>query len=205
MEDPYLTLMTGALFSRTAQTLGRFTEVQGLLRECLQIARESGNRWGIGLGLEQLASNAVSMGDPAEARRLFEESAAIYREIGDPWSLSRALNALSQLALAQSDLAEAESSAINAFHAARQLEYNLNALEALAALAEIHARLGKSLSAFEMALFVLNHSASSQEASNRAEKLRAELEAQFIPQQIEIAESRARSMTLDSLARDLFA
>jgi hypothetical protein len=203
MEDPYLTLMTGALFSRTAQTLGRFTEVQGLLRECLQIARESGNRWGIGLGLEQLASNAVSMGDPAEARRLFEECAAIYREIGDPWSLSRVLNALSQLALAQSDLAEAESSAINAFQAARELEYNLNALEALSALAEIYARQGRSVSAFELVLFVLNHPASAQEAKDHAEKLRAGLEEQLIPEQIEMAHSRARSMTLDSLAQDL--
>jgi len=205
MKDPYQTLLTGAMFSRTAQALGRLTETQDLLRENLQIARESGNRWGIGLGLEQLAANAQAMGDHAEARRLLGESAAIYREIGDPWSLSRALNSLSQLALAQSDIAEAESSAIIALKAARETEYNLNALEALAALAEIHARLGRSLSAFEMALFVLNHSASSQKAKDRAEKLLADLETQLTPEQIEAARSRAQSMTLDSLARELMS
>jgi tetratricopeptide (TPR) repeat protein len=203
MGDPYLTLFTSALFSRTAQMLGRLTESQDLLRESLQIAEESGNRWGIGLGLEQLAANAQAMGNPTEARHLLEESASIYREIGDPWSLSRTLNATSQLALAQSDIAEAESSALSAFMIARDLEYSLNALEALAALAEIHARQGRSLSAFKMALFVLDHSASAQGAKDSAEKLRAKLEEQLTHEQVEIARSRARSMTLDSLARDL--
>lgn len=203
MGDPYLTLMTGALFSRTAQALGRLTEAQSLLLENLQIARASGNRWGMGLGLEQLAMIAQALGDPAEARRLFEESVAIYRDIGDPWSLSRALNSLSQLALAQSDFAEAESSALKAFLAAREHEYNLNALDALAALAEIHARSSRSFSAFAIALFVLKHSASSREAKDRAEKLCAEWEARLTPEQIEMAQSQARSGTLDSLARDL--
>jgi predicted ATPase/transcriptional regulator with XRE-family HTH domain len=203
MGDPYLMLMTGALFSRTARALGRLTKAQGLLRENLHIARESGNRWGVGLGLEHMAANAQAMGEAAEARRLLGESAAIYREIGDPWSLSRTLSSLSQLALAQSDIAEAESSAINAFKTAKELEYNLYALDALAVLAEAYARLGRSHSAFELALFVLNHSASSRDAKDGAEKLRAELEAQLTPGQIGLAQARARSTTLDSLARDL--
>lgn len=203
MGNPYLTLFTSALFSRTAQTLGRLVENESLLRESLQIARESGNRWGIGLGLEQLAANAQAMGDPAEARRLLEESASIYREIGDPWSLSRALNSLSQHALAQSDIAEAESSALHAFEAAMDLEYSLYALDALAALAEIHFRQQRNLSAFEMALFVLDHSASAQGTKDRAEKLCEELEAQLPREQIEMARSRLRYMTLESLAQAL--
>ncbi len=203
MGDPYLMLFASALFSRTAQTLGRLTKPLELLRESLQIARESGNRWGIGLGLEQLAANAQAMGDPAEARRLLEESASIYREIGDPWSLSRTLNSLSQHALAQSDLAEAESSALHAFEVARDLEYNLYALDALAVLAEIYARQGRNVTAIEMALFVLDHSTSAQGAKDRAETLRVGLETRLSLEQVDMARSRARSMTLDSLARDL--
>lgn len=203
MKDPYLTLLTGALFSRTAQALGRVTEAQDLLRENLHIARESGNRWGIGLGLEQFAANAQAQGDSAEARHLLGESAAVYREIGDPWSLSRVLNALSQLALAQSDLVEAELSAINAFKTAKEWEYNLNALGALAVLAEIYVRLGRRLAAFELALFVLQHPASAQEAKDRAEQLRAAAEAQLTAEEIALAHVRAQSNTLASLAREL--
>jgi predicted ATPase/transcriptional regulator with XRE-family HTH domain len=203
MKDPYLTLFTGALFSRTVQALGRVTEAHALLRENLHIARETGNRWGIGLGLEQLAANAQARGDPVEARQLLGESAAIYREIGDPWSLSRVLNALSQLVLAQSELVEAESSAINAFKTAQEWEYNLNALGAVAVLAEIYARLGRHLAAFELALFVLQHPASAQEAKDRAEQLRAAAEAQLTAEQIAAAHARAQSRTLTSLAREL--
>lgn len=203
MQDPYLTLLTGALFSRTAQALGRVTEAHALLRENLHIARETGNRWGIGLGLEQLAANAQTRGDPVEARQLLGESAAIYREIGDPRSLSRVLNALSQLVLAQSELVEAESSAINAFKTAQEWEYNLYALGALAVLAEIYARLGRRLAAFELALFVLQHPASAQEAKDRAEQLRAAAEAQLTAEEIALAHARAQSRTLNSLAREL--
>ncbi|HSL28265.1 MAG TPA: tetratricopeptide repeat protein, partial [Anaerolineales bacterium] len=203
MQDPYLMLLISTLFSRTAQMLGRWTEAQGLLQESLQIARESGNRWGIGLGLEQLAANAQAIGNPAEAQRLLGESIEMYREIGDPWSLSRALNSLSQLALAQSDIAEAEDFAIKAFRAATEMEYNLNALDALVALAEIYVGQGRIVSALEMALLVLNHSASTKAAKDRAEKLRMKLEAQLTPEQFEMAHSRALSLTIESLARDL--
>ncbi len=60
------------------------TEAQSLLQENLQIARESGNRWGIGLGLEQLAANSQAMGDHVGTRQMLEESVAIYRDVGDP-------------------------------------------------------------------------------------------------------------------------
>jgi hypothetical protein len=56
-----------------------------------------------------------------------------------------------------------------------------------------------------MALFVLDHSASAQEAKDRAEKLSAELEALFTPEQIDLARSRARSMTLDVIAQQLMS
>ncbi len=199
MKDPYVTLLISTLFSRTAQKMGRLEEAQGLLVENLRIARESSNRWGIGLGLEQLSANALAMGNPAEARRLLDESTAIYREIGDPWSISRALNLLSQLALAQSDLAEAESCAVMAFKTAREVEYNLNALDALATLAEINAGQGRSSLAFQTALFVLGHLASSQAAKERAGRVQDILGPQLTPPQIKAARSRIRSLTLDTI------
>lgn len=203
MQDPYLTLLISTMFSRTAQALGRLTEAQGLLRENLQIARDSGNRWAMGLGFEQLAANAQAISDHAEARRMLEESVTIHREVGDPWSLSRALNSLSQLAFTQGDLAEAEVVTVKAFHTAREVEYNLNALEALAALSEIHVQQGRSLSAYELALFVLNHSASAQGAKARAETVRAELENQLTPQQIDSAQAHLKHKTLEDLAREI--
>jgi hypothetical protein len=49
----------------------------------------------------------------------------------------------------------------------------------------------------------LDHSASAQGTKDRAENLRVELEAQLPREQIEMARSRLRSMTLKSLAQAL--
>ena len=54
-----------------------------------------------------------------------------------------------------------------------------------------------------MCLFVLGHPASARGAKDRAETLRLELEAQLGLDQIEVARSRAQSITLDSLAGEL--
>ena len=203
MKDPYLTLLISTVFSRTAQIQGRMNDAQELVRESLQIAQASRNRWGIGLGLEQMASIIQAEGDHTKARQMLQESVALYREIGDPWSLSRALNTLTHHKLAQSEIAEAEDSAAKAFKAAAEVEYNLNALEALANLVMIHTQQGKHQVALELAYFVLEHSASSQSAKERTEKLRVELATQLTTQQIEEARSRAQSMTLQSLLHEL--
>lgn len=202
--DPHLRLMIGVLFSRTAQALGgQLTEAQNLLQLGLRHASEIGNRWGIALGLENLAVTMQAGGDYGEARRLLEESVSLHREVGDWWSHSRALNSLSRLALLQSDVAQAEQSASEALRLAAAMGYNPNAMDALVSLAEIGALREISQQALEMALFVSNHSSSAQEAKDRAEALRVELESKLTPEQIEAARSRAQSMTVNSWAREL--
>jgi tetratricopeptide (TPR) repeat protein len=167
----------------------------------MQIAQESGNRWGMGLGLEQLAGIAQSAGDYEEARRLLEESVALHREIGDPWSLTRALNAISQLALVQSNLAEAERYALAAIKTA--MEVHLNALDAISTLAEVHAWQEKYQSAFEIGQIILKHAGSSADAGNRAAQLLAEIEGKFTAKQVEAMQIRVQAMTLDDLVREI--
>jgi len=124
-----------------------------------------------------MAAIAQTEGDSARAREMLNESVALYREIGDPWSLSRALNTLTHYELAQAKITEAEGSALQALKTAAKVEYNLNALEALANLVTIHAQQGELRKALELAFFVLDHSASSQGAKKRVQELRSELES----------------------------
>lgn len=84
--DPHLRLLIGALFSRTAQALGRLTEAQEQLQAGLGYARKTGNRWGTALGLEQLALARQAAGDYLEPYHLLEESIALYGDVGDKWS-----------------------------------------------------------------------------------------------------------------------
>ncbi|MCI0562451.1 MAG: hypothetical protein MN733_28530 [Nitrososphaera sp.] len=66
-----------------------------------------------------------------------------------------------------------------------EADYTTNALDMLTTLAAVRAQQGLNTAALEMALHILRHLASTQEAKDRAEKLRAAIEAQLSPQQFE--------------------
>jgi tetratricopeptide (TPR) repeat protein len=203
MGDPYLTLLIGIYFSRTAQAVGQLTEAQNVLYEGLRFAQETGNRWGVGLVLERLAVIAQATGDNDEARRLLEESVALQREIGDGWSLSWALNALSRLALTQLDLAEAERYAVEALTIVMAADNTMNALDTLATLTAVRAQQGLNEVALEMALQILQHPASTQDAKNRVESLRVELAAHLTPQQLEAVQVRVQADNLEAFVTTL--
>ena len=174
-----------------------------VLNESLQLATETGDRLGIGTTLEQLAVATRTSGDEKEARRLLKESIKQFQDIGDMWFLSHALNLEGYFVLEAGEERQARESFGQAVKIAFENQSPPNVLGALAGLAALDVKDGRHEQALEMTLFVLTHPASTQETRSRAEKLRAELEAQLTPEQIKAAQSRARSMTLDSLPWDL--
>jgi predicted ATPase/transcriptional regulator with XRE-family HTH domain len=199
--DPHVALLVGSLFSQTAQALGRLDEAQDLLRAGLHFARETGDRWGLGLGLERLALLAAAQGDPAEAGRHLAEAAALHREVGDLWSLSRTLIAESRRALGLDQLPAAEQAAAEALDVARLGEYLPNMLDALSTLAAIYARTNRPALAFTMATYALRHPATPQEAKDRVAALRAELEEQLPPADLAASAARAHSLAPHDLAQ----
>jgi predicted ATPase len=201
--EPHLGLLIGVLFSRTAQALGRLSEAQDQLQQGLRYARETGNRWGTALGLEQMAMATQAAGDPVEARRLLDESVALYGEVGDRWSQSRSLIALSRLALTGGDLTQAERYLVEAVQVAAEAGYNPNVLDALATLASVRAQQGMSLSALGMVLCVLHHQASSKDAKDRAENLRSELEVQLTSTQVQAIQAQVLAKSLGTIVAEL--
>jgi predicted ATPase len=198
----FISFISGQL-SRAAQALGRTEEVLDLLNESLRLATETGDRLGMGSTLEQLAVATRTSGDEKEARHLLKESIKQFRDIGDMWFLGHALNLEGYFALDTGEDHQARESFGQAVKIAFENQSPPNVLGALAGLAALDVKDGRHEQALEMTLFVLAHPAGTQETRSRAEKLRAELEAQLTPEQIQMAQSRARSMTLDSLMQDL--
>jgi tetratricopeptide (TPR) repeat protein len=184
MNDPYFILLIGSYYTRTAQALGRFSETDTVLRESLQIARESGNRWSIGLVLERMGAFAQVIGNNEEAQQFLEESLGLLREVDDRWSLSWVLNDLSQLALTCHTVAEAERYAVEAIRVATEAGNHPSALNALVVLSMIRAKQNLNVPAMEMALQVLRHSSSTQDAKDRAEHIRLELELKLTRDEI---------------------
>ncbi|HMB22779.1 MAG TPA: helix-turn-helix domain-containing protein [Anaerolineales bacterium] len=183
--DPHITMLIGILISRMTQAMDVMVEAQDLLRVGFRIAQETGNRWAMGLGLEQLAILTQAEEDYTGTRSLLAESIVLHREVGDLWSLSRALNTVSRLILAQQELVEAEQYAREAARVAAEAGYHPNALDALATLAAIKAAQGQNASALEMALQILHHPSSTQDARERAAHLRHELGSDLTSDRLE--------------------
>jgi hypothetical protein len=65
------------------------------------------------------------------------------------------------------------------------------------------ARAGETERALEFSTYVLNHTASTQDAKDRADQLRANLESQSTRQQIEAV--RAQTKTFEAVVEEILA
>lgn len=77
------------------------------------------------------------------------------------------------------------------------------ALDALVGLAGWRVKEGAPEQGLELIAHVLSHPASTQAAKERAGQLRAELESQLPPQQIEAALAQAQTRSLEMVVREL--
>jgi predicted ATPase len=82
---------------------GDYTQADTLIRESLDISRQSGDKQGAAVSLNALAVNARDRGDVPVARPLFEESLALWRELGDPRAVARSLSNLASIVKLQGD------------------------------------------------------------------------------------------------------
>ncbi|MCB0155157.1 MAG: AAA family ATPase, partial [Anaerolineae bacterium] len=197
--DPRLMSLVAGQLGQTAQALGRMAEVLDLLRETLRLTTETGDRLGIGVTLEQMAIAMQANGDVTEGRWLLQESIDQFRDVGDSWFLSHALNLAGYFALAAADEAQALDSFKEAGHIAVAAQATPNILDALAGLAMLAARQDQPERALELASHILQHPASSQEAKDRAERLRVELGMQLTPPQPEAIHASGQPQSLERI------
>ena len=197
--------MASGYLSRTAHLQGRLTEMKDLLREALQASKQTNDRWGISLALEQMALVAKAGNDDNEAQRLFDESIEVSRETGDWWSLSRVLNQAGYFALEQGDITRARACFLEGCQAAQTAHVPPNILNSLAGLAEIHLRQGKNEHAMELTFYVLSDRASPPDTKQRAESMLAELERQLSPEQRDSIQKSAQSMPLEAMIQKILA
>ena len=200
--DPMLIAHILAYMSRTIIALGRITEAEAILHESLALAQEIGYRPGIGHALDGLGRLA-QMTSPDKARSLFAASYGVYRETGDLRNMARVLSHQGYNSLARGDDIDAQNSFIAVLHLVREGGFIPFALDALVGLANLRAKQGHGEHALELLLIVLNHPASWQETKDHADQLRAELEAQLNPTQIEAIQAHAGEKTLEFVVADL--
>lgn len=199
--DPRLLGFVSAYLGRTALKLKRTGEIEDVLREAAQITLESGDRFGYGLILEQLAFAAQARRDYTSAEQLFEASVDLFREIGDAWCLSRALTSWGEFRQSLGELTQAAEHFKQAIRLSLDAQTLLITLNALVGLAGVYVQEGKSEIALEITYRVMDHSASSQDARTSAHEIHRDLESRLTSEEVEAAYRRTRSCTLEEFAR----
>ena len=79
------------------------------------------------------------------------------------------------------------------------------ALEALAGFANRQAKQGDREHALKLLFIILNHPASLQETKDRADRVRAELEAQLTLRQIEAIQAQAGEKSFETVMEKLLS
>jgi predicted ATPase len=197
--DPRGTAFGLRVLSQSAFTLGRYSEARLALEESAALNSSIGFGWGLGSAYRGLAIIAQAQGDHQQAAVMFRKSLNTYTELGGSWWVARVLAEMSRSLFALENDAEAERVLRESLRIANDIHGTPVVLEALAEFASLQAKQGNMEHALELLLIVLNHPASLQETKNRADRLRAELEEQLTPQQIEIAQTRAQTQNFDQV------
>jgi tetratricopeptide (TPR) repeat protein len=183
--------------------LGRLEEAQVFLQESLALSTQVGDRWGMGTAYRNLGLAALAQGDIPEAQALILKSLDLFTEFVTGWDIVQSLVYLGEATGAAGDSSEARRIFLEALHLAMEAQATPLALDALVGLAQQQARAGEAQQALELSMCVLNHPASTQEAKDRAQQLRGQLEPQLTLQQVEAVQERAQTKTFAALVTEL--
>jgi predicted ATPase/transcriptional regulator with XRE-family HTH domain len=201
--DPRYTALGLNFISPLAITLGRREEAGAYLQESLMLCTQVGDRWGMGTAYRHLGLLALAQGDISEAQSLLHKSLDLFTEFVTGWDIVQSLVYLGEATAAAGDLSEARRIYLDALHLALEAQATSLALDALVGLAHLQARAGEAEQPLALLICVLSHSASTQEAKDRAQRLCVQLESQLTPQQIDVAQASAWATSFDMLVAEL--
>jgi predicted ATPase/transcriptional regulator with XRE-family HTH domain len=187
--------------SPTAIRLGCHEEAQAFLQESLMLCTQVGDRWGMGTAYRHLGLLALAQGNFIEAQSLIRKSLDLFAQFITGWDVVRSLVYLGEATAAAGDSSEARRIFLDALHLAVEAQAIPLVHDALVGLADLQARVGEAEQALEMSICVSHHAASTQEAKDRAEHLRAQLETQLTPRQIEAVWTQEK--TLEAMVKEI--
>jgi predicted ATPase/transcriptional regulator with XRE-family HTH domain len=194
--DPHSIALGLNYLSPTVIKLGRYEEAQAYLQESLALCMQVGDRWGMGTAYRFLGLAALAQGKLSEAEMLIHKSLDVFNEFVTGWDIVRSLTYLAEIKAAAGDSCEARRIFLQALRMAMEVQAIPLALDALIGLAYLQARAGRAERALEYSIGVLHHPAGAQEAKNRAKCLRAELEIQLSPRQIEAVQAQPKTFEM---------
>jgi tetratricopeptide (TPR) repeat protein len=201
--DPRFTAIGLNILSWLALKIGRYEEARAALEESITLNMSVSDRWGLAFAYRGLGLIAQTQGEHKQAVDIFRKSLDMLTELGARPDVARLLAEMSRSVFALGDEAEAERGWHESLRITNETRGAWVALEALVGIASLQAKRGECEQALELLLIVLNHPASIQETKDRAAHLRAEVEAQLTPSQIESIQANREEETLESVVKEL--
>jgi tetratricopeptide (TPR) repeat protein len=147
------------------------------------------------LGLATLATGRCN-----EAQGHFQKSLEIFGEYYKGWDIARSLTYLGDTAFMTSDLQEAENNYLDALRLAVEVKAIPVALDAVVGLARLCLFTGETEKAFELANFVLDQTASTQETKEISRQLISEAEKQLDEDCKKAIRERTLDQSLETIA-----
>jgi tetratricopeptide (TPR) repeat protein len=201
--DPRFIAIGLNTLSWSALSLGRYAEARAALEESVALGISVGDRWGLGFAYRGLGLIAQTQSEHLQAVDLFRKSLDTLTELGARQDVARVLAEMSRSIFALGNDAEAGRVWCQSLRLAIETRGTFVTLEALGGLASLQAKQGDREHALELLLIILNHPACLQETKNRAALLCADLEARLTRRQIEAAQARAQTKTLEAAVAEV--
>lgn len=194
--DSRLTVVTLNTLGYSALQLSRFGEARRFLQESLSLANPTDDPWSVGTAYGNLGLVDLAQRHGAEAQKELQSSITHFAKLGMLGDMAFYLTYLGDAYAMQGDLVSAQRHWWDAIRRAREIESLPNILANLIRLAQV--KTDNLRTAYETAIFVLNHPASWQESKNRAAALTRDLEGQLPDDQQKAAHSHARRLSVDA-------
>ncbi len=179
-----------------------FDEGKALLKESLELARESGSGAEV-TPLDRLTEAALMSGDLDEAEGYASEMLQVSR---DYWFIAlepRALALLGMVATRRGNILEAEGLLVEALGIARGMENQLSTLGVLVSVAGLRIAQGHVAATVEWLSFIIDHPAADNFGRAEAQRLLDDVRNQVPAEEFSAAVERGKELTLEDVINDL--
>ena len=203
--DPRLIANALLIAGRTNLLLGQFLEAEQQLNECLEIMREIKDPNSFTYATLYLGMAKQAQGDLTAARQFIEQSMASFSGFNDLVGLERASVAMGFLEIDAGNFQAAQFHFLTFLQGKQRIHAIRYILAAVVGTAVVRAHAGDAFSALVWSISVLQHQGVDWEAKQRAQTLRAQLEPQLTPDQINAAQQIALQKPFESVLADILA
>lgn len=193
--------MAGSVTTMETHSVDANNHQENLARitETLEIHLNEDNRQGIAEALVELARNALQAEDYQEAEENLGNALKIRRELGDLTGVAAILELLGVVNAEVGRLGVARKYLQEALQTAHQSGKAILCLHVLVSFASFQIVNQQKTAALEILAFLLHHEATPDTLHDQAEQMVFGLEADMLPEAIEVAWERGKTFTLESL------